>query len=98
MMSLCTCQFFYSLGVLLLAELILCVLAFIFSTDVERKVVEILQLEALVHYRDDDDLRNLIDWTQHTVWLWLKTLSARFGSQGLYTSLIQDRAETRLKT
>ena len=60
-------QFSYVLGVLLLVELGLCALAFIFSTYVRRKVVEILQTEALVHYRDDDDLRNLVDWTQHTV-------------------------------
>jgi len=52
-----------------LAELTLCLLAFLFSADVKRKVVEVLQMEALVHYRDDDDLRNLIDWTQHTVGL-----------------------------
>ena len=54
---------------MLLAELTLCVLAFVFSSDVRRKVVQILQKEALVHYRDDDDLRNLIDWTQRTVCL-----------------------------
>jgi len=66
-MNLCTCQFSYALCVVLLAELTLCVLAFVFSSDVKRKVVQILQKEALVHYRDDDDLRNLIDWTQHTV-------------------------------
>ena len=60
-------QFSCVLGVLLLAELTLCVLAFVFSSDVKRRVVEILQMQALVHYRDDDDLRNLVDWTQHTV-------------------------------
>jgi len=67
---MCACarvQFSYLLGVLLLVELALCVLAFVFSSEVKRRVVEILQMEALVHYRDDDDLRNLIDWTQHTV-------------------------------
>ena len=60
-------QFSYVLGALLLVELTLCILAFVFSSDVQRRVVKILQKEALVHYRDDDDLRNLIDWTQHTV-------------------------------
>lgn len=58
--------FSYVLGALLLVELTLCILAFVFSSDVQRRVVKILQKEALVHYRDDDDLRNLIDWTQHT--------------------------------
>ena len=55
------------LAVLLVAELSLCVLAFVFSSAVKRKVVEVLQMQAIVHYRDDDDLRNLVDWTQNTV-------------------------------
>jgi len=72
-----------------LVESVLCLLAFVFSADVKRKVVEILQMEALVHYRDDDDLRNLIDWTQHTVRLSvclseLRTFCSK-RSVGLYT-------------
>lgn len=58
--------FSYILFVLLLMEIVLAILAFVFSKDVKARVVHILQMEALVHYRDDDDLRNLIDWTQKT--------------------------------
>jgi uncharacterized membrane protein len=59
------------MGTLLLIEIVLAFLAFIFSNEIKSKVVEILQVQGLIHYRDDDDLRNLIDWTQQAVGLCL---------------------------
>ena len=55
------------MGTLLLVEIVLAFLAFIFSAKIREKVSEILQVEGLIMYRDDDDLRNLIDWMQQTV-------------------------------
>jgi len=55
------------MGALLLIEIVLAFLAFIFSKEIKSKVVEILQMQGLIYYRDDDDFRNLIDWTQQTV-------------------------------
>ena len=55
------------MGTLLLIEIVLACLAFVFSKEIKSKVVEILQMQGLIYYRDDDDFRNLIDWTQQTV-------------------------------
>ena len=51
-------------------EVVLAILAFVFSSEVKNKVTEVLQEEGIVRYRDDPDLRNLFDWIQETVsWL-----------------------------
>lgn len=55
------------MGALLFVELILAVLAFVFTREIKAKSTEVFQMEGLVRYRDADDLRNLIDWTQKTV-------------------------------
>lgn len=55
------------MGALLFVELILAILAFVFTREIKAKVVQVFQMEGLVRYRDSDDLRNLIDWTQKTV-------------------------------
>jgi hypothetical protein len=55
------------MGTLLLIEIVLAVLAFLFSNEIKSKVVEIFQVQGLIYYREDDDLRNLIDWTQQAV-------------------------------
>lgn len=63
-------QFSYCLGGLFLVEVVLAILAFVFSSEVKNKVTEVLQEEGIVRYRDDPDLRNLFDWIQETVsWL-----------------------------
>ena len=60
-------QFSYLLGFLFIVEVVLAILAFVFSSEVKNKVIELFEMEGLVRYRDDDDFRNLIDWTQKTV-------------------------------
>lgn len=47
--------------------MVLAILAFIFSAEIKDDVTDTLQDEAIVRYRDDPDLRNLIDWVQETV-------------------------------
>lgn len=65
--NVCLLKFFcYVLGALLFVELILAILAFVFTREIKAKVVQVFQMEGLVRYRDSDDLRNLIDWTQKT--------------------------------
>lgn len=65
--NICLLKFFcYVVGALLFVELILAVLAFVFTREIKAKSTEVFQMEGLVRYRDADDLRNLIDWTQKT--------------------------------
>lgn len=54
------------LGALFLVEVLFAILAFVFSKEIKSKVTNVLQVEGLLRYRDDDDLRNLFDWTQKT--------------------------------
>jgi hypothetical protein len=60
-------QFAYVMGMLLLIETVLALLAFVFSKEIKSKVTEVFQVQGLIRYRDDVDFRNLIDWTQQTV-------------------------------
>lgn len=60
-------QFSYTLGILFLVQVILAVLAFVFSAEVKAEVIQVLRMEGLVRYRDDMNLMNLIDWFQKTV-------------------------------
>ncbi|KAI0229695.1 Tetraspanin-33 [Lamellibrachia satsuma] len=59
--------FSYTLSVLFLLELICALLAFIFSAEVKAKLTQVLKEEAIVRYRDDIDLQNMMDWVQKTV-------------------------------
>ena len=68
----CSFQFSYFLAALFIIEVVLAILAFIFSAEIKDEVTDTLQDEVIVRYREDPDLRNLIDWVQETV-------SARYG-------------------
>ncbi|ELT87615.1 hypothetical protein CAPTEDRAFT_132011 [Capitella teleta] len=65
--NLCLLKTFaYVLGFIFLGEVVLACLAFVFSSEVKAKVTDLLAMEGLERYREDDDFRNLIDWTQKT--------------------------------
>lgn len=55
------------MAVILLAQLVLAVLAFVFSQQVQNRVTTVLETEAILRYRTDLDLENLVDWIQLTV-------------------------------
>lgn len=55
--------FMWSLVILILLQIIGAILAFVFRDELEDKARENLD-DAIVKYRDDDDLRNLIDFIQ----------------------------------
>ncbi|XP_077450099.1 tetraspanin-33 [Stigmatopora argus] len=62
--NICLLQFFcISLTVIFMLQLAAAVLGFIFSDKARGKVTEIVD-NAIVHYRDDIDLQNLIDFGQ----------------------------------
>ncbi|KAF6032150.1 hypothetical protein EB796_009545 [Bugula neritina] len=64
----CLLMFFIAcLVVILLAQVTIAVLLFVYKDFVEQKVVTALK-SYIGRYRDDDDLQNLIDWVQDT-WL-----------------------------
>lgn len=60
-------QFAYSMGVIFLTQLVLAILAFVFSHEVQSRVTTVLETQAIRRYRDDPDLKNLVDWLQLTV-------------------------------
>ena len=61
-------QFCYTLGILFLIQVILAILAFVFSAEVKAKVIELLEIEGILRYQGNDpDLTNFIDWFQETV-------------------------------
>ena len=60
-------QFSWVLGIILVAEIVLAVLAFVFSDILEDKVTDILEEEGIQRYRDDPDFQNLVDWFQEEV-------------------------------
>ena len=55
------------LRIILVAEIVLAVLAFVFSDILEDKVTDILEEEGIQRYRDDPDFQNLVDWFQEEV-------------------------------
>lgn len=55
------------MAVILLAQLVLAVLAFVFSQQVQNRVTTVLETETILRYRTDLDLENLVDWLQLTV-------------------------------
>ncbi|XP_064630462.1 tetraspanin-33-like isoform X2 [Lineus longissimus] len=61
----CLLKFFYiSLALLFLLEVVGGILAFVFSNQVKERVTKVLQEEAIVRYRDDLNLMNIMDWFQ----------------------------------
>ncbi|XP_013418984.1 tetraspanin-33 isoform X1 [Lingula anatina] len=56
--------FFILLIILFVLEVTGAVLAFVFSRDVKSKLTSVLKDEAVIRYRDDLDLQNIIDWIQ----------------------------------
>ena len=55
------------MGIIFLAQLILAVLAFVFSHEVKVRITTVLEKQAIQRYRDDLDLEDLINWLQETV-------------------------------
>ncbi|XP_015349328.1 tetraspanin-33 isoform X1 [Marmota marmota marmota] len=66
--NICLLQTFsFCLTIVFLLQLAAGVLGFVFSDKARGKVNEIIN-NAIVHYRDDLDLQNLIDFGQKKVW------------------------------
>ena len=60
-------QFSYAIGFIFFLELVGGILAFVFSSEVQGMVTNLLQDEGLERYREKADLRDLFDWFQEEV-------------------------------
>jgi hypothetical protein len=66
-LKMCHFQFYISLALLFLLEVVGGVLAFVFSNQVKEQITKVLQEEAIIRYRDDPNLMNIMDWFQENV-------------------------------
>ncbi|KAK2157109.1 hypothetical protein LSH36_198g02000 [Paralvinella palmiformis] len=66
--NICLLKFFsYALGILFVLQVVLAILAFVFSAAVKTKITEMLEMEGIIRYQGNDpDLTNFIDWFQKT--------------------------------
>ena len=60
-------QFAGIIAMIFIVEVIGAVLAFIFSDQIKNKVTDVLKDEAIVRYREDANLHDLINWFQENV-------------------------------